>query len=67
MPVIGKRCHELRIVDEASTWRLIYRIDPDAIVVVDVFMKKARATPKKAIDACAGRLRRYDALTGEKE
>jgi len=31
MPSIGARCHELRVNDEASTWRLIYRIDSDAI------------------------------------
>ncbi len=31
MPSIGKRCHELRIVDEDSIWRVVYRIDDDAI------------------------------------
>ena len=31
MPSIGPRCHELRVNDENATWRLIYRIDPDAI------------------------------------
>jgi hypothetical protein len=32
MPLIGKRCHELRIVDGDATRRLVYRIDDDAIV-----------------------------------
>lgn len=30
MPTIGARCHELRIIDETVTWRIIYRLDPDA-------------------------------------
>jgi phage-related protein len=32
MPTIGPHCHELRIQDKQQTWRIIYRIDPDAIV-----------------------------------
>lgn len=40
MPAIGRRCHELRIVDADATWRIVYRIDADAIVVVEVFAKK---------------------------
>jgi phage-related protein len=60
MPSIGPRCHELRIQDEDSTWRLIYRIDSDALVVVEVFSKKTQATPKAVIEICQQRLRRYD-------
>jgi hypothetical protein len=30
MPTIGVRCHELRLVDETKSWRIIYRIDADA-------------------------------------
>lgn len=37
MPSIGAGCHELRINDEKLTWRIIYRIDPDAIVILEVF------------------------------
>jgi phage-related protein len=33
MPGIGPRCRELRIDDENETWRMVYRIDPDAIVI----------------------------------
>ena len=40
MPSIGERAHELRINDESQTWRIIYRIDPDAILLVEVFSKK---------------------------
>lgn len=65
MPALGRRCHELRIVDEHATWRLVYRIDDDAIIIVDVFSKKTPTMPKKVLDDCRSRLRRYDqALKG---
>jgi phage-related protein len=66
MPLIGKRCHELRLVDEDSTWRVIYRIDDDAIVIADVFTKKTQATPRNVIEACQQRLRQYDDIVGGK-
>lgn len=61
MPSIGPRCHELRITDETTIWRLIYRIDPDAIIILDVFKKKTQQTPKNIIDQCKRRIRLYDA------
>lgn len=60
MPTVGPRVHELRIGDERATWRVMYRIDDDAIVIADVFSKKSRTTPKSVIDACRSRLRAYD-------
>ena len=61
MPSIGARCHELRINDRSAAWRIIYRIDADAIVILEVFAKKSRRTQKQVIDTCISRLRRYDA------
>ena len=63
MPSIGKRCYELRIPDEDVTWRIIYRTDFDAIVIAEVFAKKTGKTPKKIIDTCKRRFRRYDKVT----
>jgi phage-related protein len=60
MPSIGARCRELRINDADATWRLIYRIDPDAIVIAEVFAKKTQKTPKDVIQACKKRLKEYD-------
>jgi phage-related protein len=60
MPTIAARCHELRIQDERQTWRIIYRIDADAIVLVEVFSKKTGKTPKTAIELCRQRLKDYD-------
>jgi phage-related protein len=61
MPKIGPLCHELRINDENKRWRIIYRIDEDAIVVVDIFEKKTQKTPREIIASCQRRLRLYDA------
>lgn len=62
MPSIGQRCHELRIDDKDATWRIPYRIDPDAIVILHVFRKKTSKTPKHVIDICKRRIRFYDSV-----
>ena len=62
MPGIGFRCHELRIQDADSTWRIVYRVDPDAVIIAGVFAKKTQATPKSVIDACRRRLDGYDKI-----
>jgi phage-related protein len=59
MPVIGKGCHELRVLDVGKTWRIMYCIRPDAIVILDVFAKTTAKTPKPVVDACHRRLRAY--------
>jgi phage-related protein len=38
----------------------MYRIDADAIVVLEVFAKKTRTTPKAVIAACQKRMKEYD-------
>jgi phage-related protein len=60
MSSIGPRCHELRIVDENLTWRIVYRLDSDAVIIVDVFEKKTKQTSKRVIATCKSRLREYD-------
>jgi len=61
-PSIGRRVHELRVDDRETrkTWRIVYRIDPDAILVVHWFEKKTRATSRRVIDLCKRRLTEYD-------
>ena len=63
MPMIGHRCHELRIDDAERTWRIIYRTDVDAVLIVDVFQKTTRRTPARVIAECRRRLRLYDSVT----
>jgi phage-related protein len=60
MPSIGSHCHELRIRDADQTWRIIYRIDQDAIVIVEVFNKTTRTMPDQVIQNSKKRLRQYD-------
>ena len=64
MPALGRRCYELRIRDEERSWRIMVRVDADAVVIADVFAKKARTTPRKVIDVCRECLRRYDEAAG---
>jgi phage-related protein len=62
MPSIAPSCHELRIRDVVArvTWRIVYRIDADAIVVLDIFAKKTQQTPQEVIARCQRRLKQYD-------
>jgi len=60
MPTIGRRVHELRIPDQDATWRIIYRLDPDAIVIGEVFAKKTTQTPEPVVEGCRKRFRAYD-------
>ncbi|MHB8482178.1 MAG: type II toxin-antitoxin system RelE/ParE family toxin [Nitrospiria bacterium] len=60
MPTIGVRCHELRINDKNKTWRIVHRLDNDAVVILEVFEKKSNNTPKEVIDTCKKRIIFYD-------
>ena len=63
MPAIGARCHELRIQDAAgATWRIIYRVDPDVVIICEVFAKTTQVTPRSVLQACRRRLVAYDAI-----
>ena len=60
MPDIGARCHELRIRDENRIWRIAYRLETDAILILGVFPKTTRKTSTHDIGDCKRRLKRYD-------
>jgi len=60
MPAIGSRCHELRITDANVSWRAVYRVDAEAIVLLEVFAKKTSKTPNRIINLCRKRIREYD-------
>src|SRR6266705_56147 len=42
LPVIGARCGALRVRDAGHHWRIVYRVDHDAILVLEVYAKKTR-------------------------
>ena len=60
MPVLGARCAELRIPDATVTWRILYRVDADAVVIAAVFAKKTQATPATMLETAKVRFRHYD-------
>jgi phage-related protein len=60
MPSVGVRWRELRISDRDTDWRIVYRVDSDAIVILEVFKKTTNRTPKRVIDACRRRITLYD-------
>lgn len=60
MPDIGPRCHEIRVRDENRIWRVVYRIDPELILIVAVFPKTTRTTSKPNIGTCKDRLAVHD-------
>ena len=64
MPSIGGRCHELRIVDGDHNWRIVYRLDADAVLILAVFAKKTQATPKDVIETCQRRIKLYEQAAG---
>ena len=60
LPIIGPRCAALRIRDQEHNWRILYRLDADAVLVLDVYAKKTRTMPREVLDRCKRRLRAYD-------
>lgn len=63
MPALGACCGELRIPDVSVTWRILYRLDTDVVVIVEVFATKTAATPAHVLAAGRARLRVYDRVT----
>jgi phage-related protein len=59
MPSIGSQCHELRINGEDQTWRIVYQVATDAVVILDVFSKKTAATPNEVLTNSKRRLAAY--------
>lgn len=62
LPRIGSGCHELRLWDTGRSWRIVYFIDADAIVILEVFAKQTTATPLNVIETCQKRLAAYRQL-----
>ncbi len=51
MPAIGKGVEELRVWDDAGTYRVIYTARlADAVYVLHAFQKKTRATSRRDIE-----------------
>ncbi len=61
LPDVGPRCGALRVRDAEHNWRVMYRIDSDAVLVLEVYPKKTQKIPDEVIQRCKHRLRKYDA------
>jgi hypothetical protein len=40
LPDVGSRCGALRVRDAEHNWRIMYRIDSDAVLVLDVYIQE---------------------------
>jgi phage-related protein len=49
----------MRVNDETRAWRIVYYLDVDAVVILEVFSKTSRATPDAVMKSCRKRLRHY--------
>jgi phage-related protein len=56
----GPRCGALRVRDGDHNWRIMYCVDADAIVILEVYAKKSTKIPNEVIDRCKKRLKAYD-------
>ena len=65
IPGIEPGCHELRIRDREAIWRVTLSVEPDAIVILEVFSKKTQKTPERVIKAARRRLSMYSSFHQE--
>ncbi len=49
LPDVGARCGALRVRDAEHNWRIMYRIDTDAVLILDVYCKKTQKIPNEVI------------------
>lgn len=60
LPIVGSRCGALRVRDGEHNWRIMFRVDSDAVLVLEVYAKKTRKIPNEVIERCKRRLKDYD-------
>ena len=63
---VGPRCGALRVRGVEHNWRIMYRVDTDAILVLEVYSKKSRKIPDEVIERCKQRLKQYDSVAKSK-
>jgi phage-related protein len=60
LPIVGPRCGALRVRDGNHNWRIMYRIDSDAVLILEVYAKKTAKIPQSVINRCRKRASEYD-------
>lgn len=61
LPDVGPRCGALRVRDAEQNWRIMFRIDTDAVLILEIYSKKTRKIPDDVLERCKHRLKQYDA------
>jgi phage-related protein len=67
LPSIAPGCGALRVRAQGHSWRIVYRIDSDAILILEVYSKTTRKIPKEVIDRCKQRKQYDGAVTARKQ
>lgn len=67
LPTVGPKCGELRVRDANHNWRIVYFVDDEAIVILDVFAKTSPQEQKQSIARCRTRLADYLAIKAAAE
>lgn len=62
LPNVGARCAAFRVRDAEHNWRIMFRADSDAVLILEVYSKKTRKIPDEVVSRCKDRLKRYDAI-----
>ncbi len=62
LPEVGRGCGALRIRDAAQNWRIMYRTDSDAVLILEVYSKKTRKIPDEVIRRCKQRIKQYESV-----
>ena len=65
MPEIESGCHELRVKDGSYAWRIVYAVEQDAILILEVFGKGSKKTPMQVKEVSRKRVREYRRLVRE--
>ncbi len=65
LPNVGPRCAALRVRDADHNWRIMVRIDADAVLILEVYAKKTKTIPHEVIARCQQRMKQYDAAVKE--
>ena len=60
LPDVGSGCGALRVRDAENNWRIMYRIDSECVLILEVYSKKSRKIPSEVIRRCKQRIKQYE-------
>lgn len=60
LPDVGPGCGALRVRDAEHNWRIMYRIDSECVLILEVYSKKSRKIPTEVFRRCKQRIKQYE-------